>query len=223
MSFSQKILDYHFALSPDWKLPQGVEILFPYSEKETREVMQSFYEKYYADAEERVLLLGINPGRHGAGVTGIPFTDPVRLEDPCGIENEFPKRAELSSIFVYEVVQAMGGPGAFYRRFYISSLSPLGFLKEGKNYNYYDEKALQEAVEPYIIRHLRDQIDMGCRREVAFSLGKGKNFAYLKKLNEKHGFFGQVKPLPHPRWVMQYRRKKLAEFVEEYRDKLNFR
>ncbi len=221
MSFSQKILDYHFALKPDWKLPQGVEILFPYSEKETREVMQSFYEKYYDDAEERVLLLGINPGRHGAGVTGIPFTDPVRLEAPCGIENEFPKRAELSSIFVYEVVQAMGGPKAFYRRFYISSLSPLGFLKEGKNYNYYDEKALQEAVEPYIIRHLQDQIDMGCQRDVAFSMGKGKNFAYLKKLNEKHGFFGRVKALPHPRWVMQYRRKKLAEFVEEYRDKLS--
>jgi len=220
MTFAQKILDYHFSLKPDWPLPAEVELLFPYSASETRKVMQAFYRKYYPDTHERILLLGINPGRHGAGVTGIPFTDPIRLEDPCGIANEFPKRAELSSIFVYEVVQAMGGAEPFYRRYYISSLSPLGFLKDGKNYNYYDERGLQNAVEPRIIQHLRDQIAIGCKRQVAFSLGKGKNFAYLKKLNEKYRFFEEVRPLPHPRWVMQYRRKRMAEFVGEYWEKL---
>ena len=43
---------------------------------------------------------------------------------------------------------------------------------------------------------------------------------YFEKLNEEHGFFKQVLPLPHPRWVMQYRRKRLEEFVELYLEKL---
>ncbi|RMF23421.1 MAG: DUF4918 domain-containing protein, partial [Bacteroidetes bacterium] len=29
--------------------------------------------------------------------------------------------------------------------------------------------------------------------------------------------FERIVPLPHPRWVMQYRRKRLSEFVEAYR------
>ena len=43
------------------------------------------------------LILAINPGRLGAGVTNIAFTDPVHLERDCGIANDFPKREELSA------------------------------------------------------------------------------------------------------------------------------
>jgi len=37
-------------------------------------VSGKFYKKYYNDNNPRFLILGINPGRFGAGVTGIPFT-----------------------------------------------------------------------------------------------------------------------------------------------------
>ena len=30
------------------------------------------------------------------------------------------------------------------------------------------------------------------------------------------GFFERILPLPHPRWVMQYRRKRKEEFVGQY-------
>ncbi|WP_366903404.1 hypothetical protein [Hydrogenimonas sp.] len=40
------------------------------------------------------------------------------------------------------------------------------------------------------------------------SVGKGKNKAYLEKLNERCNFFDAIEALPHPRWVMQYQRKK---------------
>jgi hypothetical protein len=43
-------------------------------------ICSSFYQKYYADNKKRSLIIGINPGRFGAGVTGIPFTDPIRLK-----------------------------------------------------------------------------------------------------------------------------------------------
>jgi len=107
---ADRILDYHFQLRPDWELPEGVELLFPYDRPETRAAMTAFYQKYYDDRDGRVFLFGINPGRFGAGVTGIPFTDPVRLQADCGIPNPFRERAELSSDFVYRVVRALGGP-----------------------------------------------------------------------------------------------------------------
>ena len=46
------------------------------------------------------------------------------------------------------------------------------------------------------------------------------NYDYFKNLNDEHGFFGKVVPLPHPRWVMQYRRRRMHEFVKEYLQRL---
>ncbi|MFI5224347.1 MAG: DUF4918 domain-containing protein, partial [Nitrospirales bacterium] len=67
-----------------------------------------------------MLILGINPGRLGAGLTGIPFTDPLKLQNICGIENTLPKKAELSADFIYTMISAFGGPEAFYKKFYFS-------------------------------------------------------------------------------------------------------
>ncbi len=220
MSFAKQIIDYHFNLRPDWVIPDEIEILFPYQAPETKQAMEAFYQKFYEDQDPRILILGINPGRFGAGVTGVPFTDPIRLESDCGIPNAFHKRAELSSIFVYEMIHAMKGPAFFYKHFYISSLSPLGFVKNGKNYNYYDDKALQKAVEPHILEHLDAQLKMGCNRQVAFSMGQGKNYAFFQNINQQHQFFEEIIPLPHPRWIMQYRRKRKIEFTEVYQTRL---
>ena len=170
-----------------------------------------FYNKYFSDVNERRLILGINPGRFGAGVTGIPFTDPKILESECGINNPFPKKHELSAIFVYELIEAYGGKEIFYKDYFISSVCPLGFIKEGININYYDDKNLYKAVEKKIVSKMWDQLDIGMKRDVAFSLGKGTNYKFLKKLNEDHQFFDKVIPLPHPRWIMQYRRKSKEE------------
>lgn len=220
MSLARRILDFNRSLRPDWRLPAHVELLYPYDGEETWRAMEAFYQKYYDDGYPRIGIFGINPGRFGAGVTGVPFTDPIRLETECGISNDFDKKPELSSDFVYRIVNAWGGPEAFYRRFYITSLSPLGFTKDGKNYNYYDDKKLERAVEPYIIDNIRAQIGLGISNEVAFCMGQGQNMKYFGRLNQEHGFFRQVLPLPHPRWVMQYRRKRLEEFKSLYLEKL---
>lgn len=197
-------------------LPDGVDWLYPYEDATVRDAMRRFFQKFFSDEMPRIALWGINPGRFGAGVTGLPFTDPIRMEEECGLENDFTKRQELSSVFVYEVVNAMGGPAAFYSKFYISSICPLGFVKDGKNYNYYDSKDLTEAVMPLILRNIEKHLEMGISDQVVFSMGQGTNFKFLKKLNDKHQFFKEVKPLPHPRWVMQYRLKRKLEFVDQY-------
>lgn len=215
MTFADKILAFHKTLSPDWLLPNGVELLYPFSDPATWMVMTAFFKKYFDDQQERTLIFGINPGRFGAGITGTPFTDPKVLEEVCGIKNDFPKKNELSAIFVYSFINAFGGPESFYKKFYITSLCPLGFVKEGKNYNYYDSKELMQAVEPHIIHNIKTNLSFGCNRKKAYCLGLGKNLDYFRQLNEREQFFNEIVGLPHPRWVMQYRRKKMEEIKEE--------
>ena len=214
--FSQQVLSYHFALKTNIKLPKGIEWLMPYEDPETRRCMAAFYQKFYHDQKPRTFILGINPGRFGAGITGVPFTDPIRLKN-LGIVNSFAIKPELSSVFVYEMIDACGGPEQFYNRFYITSLSPLGFVKGGKNYNYYDDPELSKLVRPFIIQNIETQLSFGADRSRVFCLGQGKNYEYLSKLNEEHQWWESVVPLPHPRWVMQYRLKRKEEFIEQYK------
>ncbi len=198
-------------------VPDGVEWLLPLQElPETHRVFQLFLEKYYADHAPRSLVLGINPGRFGAGVTNVAFTDPVHLERECGIGSSFPKKEELSAQFVYKVIHAFGGPERFYQRFFVNSIVPFGFVKNGINYNYYDDKSLQTAMTPFAVAHLKGLLDLGMDRQICFCLGEGKNFQFLSKLNEREGLFEKVVPLPHPRFIMQYKRKKVEEYVERY-------
>lgn len=220
MSFGKNVLDFHFGLKPKRKLPGQVEWIYPYANEDTQSSMHSFFNTFYKDSNPRIFLLGINPGRFGAGVTGVPFTDPIRLENECGIKNPFSKRAELSSIFVYEVIQAMGGIRSFCQHFYITSVCPLGFVKAGKNYNYYDDKKLETAVLPFIKRNIKSQKKFGAH-PIAFSMGQGKNFKFLKNLNDKEKYFDKIIPLPHPRWVMQYKLKTKEQYIDEYVMKLN--
>ncbi len=197
-----------------------MEWLMPYADKETQSCMKAFYGQFYNDNNKRIFILGINPGRLGAGLTGVPFTDPVCLSN-LGIENTFPQKHELSSIFIHEMINACGGPAQFFKRFYISSLSPLGFIKDGKNYNYYDDANLSKIVRPFIINTIKDQLAFGCDRSKVYCLGLGKNFTYLKKLNDEFRWWEQVIPLPHPRWIMQYRLKRKEEFLELYKESLS--
>jgi hypothetical protein len=214
------ILDFYHTLRPRFSLPKGISIMNPYREATTWAVASQFYQKFYGDDRERVFIFGINPGRHGAGVTGVPFTDPLRLAEKCGIPNEWKKQAELSSEFVYAMIAGYGGVEAFYRRFYITALSPLGFVRDGKNLNYYDDKQLIKDFEPFMLRCIRRQLATMPTTDICYCMGEGENFKYFTKVNERYGFFKEIIPLPHPRWVMQYRRKRVGEFVELYLKRL---
>ena len=210
------ILSFLGRLNIDTKLPRGVEVMNPYRDAYTFSLCKLFYDKYYPDDNERTLLLGINPGRFGSGTTGISFTDPIKLETICGIPNTLIKKPELSADFIYRMIAAYGGPGIFYKSYLVSAISPLGFTKGGKNINYYDIPALQKAVTPFIIKSINQLIELGSSRERCFCIGEGKNFVFLQDQNKRHGWFKEVIPLPHPRFIMQYRRKRIDEYVSRY-------
>ena len=156
----------------------------------------------------------------GAGLTGIPFTDPVMLSDRCNIANKLNQRVEISSRFIYDMIYSYGGPKAFYARYYISALSPLGYVINGVNLNYYDLPNYKNLFESYIVTQIQKQLSLNIDRSVAYSIGKGKNYDFLCYLNKKHYFFDVLTPLPHPRWIMQYQLKKKDEYITAYLDQV---
>jgi len=216
MQFAQHILSFLRSLEFTVPLPPGIEVMHPFTDTATMEVCTIFYNKYYSDTGRRQMIVGINPGRFGGGVTGIPFTDPVRLRRACGIDNPWPPRQELSSVFVYEMIEAFGGPEAFYKRFYITAVSPLGFTKNNKNLNYYDDKTLQDGIRSFVLTCFEQQFRFGIDRSAAFCLGDGKNFQYLSRLNKEEKLFDTIVPLSHPRFIMQYKPKKKQEYIDYY-------
>jgi len=220
VSLADEILNFYFSLPKTFSPPNGVKVIFPFDNAETRRVMKTFYRKYYSDARPRTLLMGINPGRHGAGLTGVGFTDPILMEEKCGIANSLEKRSELSASFICEVVEAYGGPKAFYGDFLFSTVLPFGLLKSGKNYNYYDDKETLSYFEPLITESIAKQMAFPNIHRKIITVGQGKNLAYLQKLNKQYGFFDSIEVLPHPRWVMQYRRKEKEKYIGHYLDVL---
>ncbi len=220
MPFADKIISFLKSLELNIDLPVEIVVMKPFKDEATMQLCTQFYKKYYSDNNNRRMIIGINPGRFGGGVTGIPFTDPIRLKKECDIENSWAAKQELSSVFVYDVINAFGGAEKFYQQFYITAVSPLGFTSHGRNLNYYDDRDLQNSIKDFVVDCMNKQLEFGIDREIAFCLGDGKNYKYLSKLNEEHKFFNKIIPLSHPRFIMQYKLKKKEEYIQSYHVKL---
>lgn len=187
---------------------------------ETMTVMQQFYHKYYNDTKQRRFMIGINPSRHGAGVTGVPFTDTKRLKTVCGIEMKSAHTHEVSSVFMYDMIAAYGGAENFYRHFYINSPFPLAIIrqtKDGKwlNANYYDDASLFEMVKDFMIASLKKHISLGLDTTEVFVLGK-KNADFIRTLNSEAKLFDHLTVLEHPRFIQQYKSKEKQSYIDKY-------
>lgn len=214
-------MQFYQSLELKDRLPRGVEVMNPYTQPECFDACIKFYSKYYGDQKNRHLILGINPGRYGAGITGIPFTDPIKLETIFGIPNTLQKKPELSAEFIHAMIARYGGYQKFFSGFFINSVSPLGFVASGKNLNYYDTPELKKSLTPFIKRSIASLVDLGVHRDVVFCLGEGENYKFLRQINSSEGWFDEIVPLAHPRFIMQYRRKRMEEYVRDYVAKLD--
>jgi hypothetical protein len=215
-TWADHLLSLYGTLKPPKTLPGDIQWLYPQKDPAVMKIFETFLHKYYNDNKPRRLLLGINPGRFGAGVTGVNFTAPRQLKEICNIDHNFKPQSELSAEFIYELIGAYGGPEKFYSHFFIGSVCPLGFIKDGKNINYYDDKELLNTVQPFIIKTLERLIDFIVDNKIAIALGGEKNFKYLSSLNEQYHWFKEIVPVAHPRFIMQYRRKHKEQFIQQY-------
>jgi len=225
-TFAEKVIDFNQNLSYSGKLPEGFRVLNPYIDNpETMTVMRAFYHKYYNDFNQRKFLVGINPSRHGAGVTGVPFTDTKRLESVCGIKMESARTHEISSVFMYDMIAAYGGAPDFYSNIYVNSPFPLAIIRQSPNRewlnaNYYDDPALFEMAKDFMITSLRQHISLGLDVSEVFILGK-KNADFIRKLNQEAQLFDRLTVLEHPRYIQQYKSKEKQRFIDKYIIALN--
>ncbi|WP_312392271.1 SMUG2 DNA glycosylase family protein [Chryseobacterium sp.] len=219
-TFADQVIDFNKNLKYSGSLPDGFQVLNPYLDNpETLVVMQKFYEKYYNDSHQRKFLIGINPSRHGAGVTGVPFTDTKRLEGVCGIKMESARTHEVSSVFMYDMIEEYGGAEEFYHDVYINSPFPLAIVRETKkgsvNANYYDDKVLFNEVKDFMIESLQFHLSLNVDTSEVFILGK-KNADFISKLNKEAHLFDKMTVLEHPRYIQQYKSKEKELYIDKY-------
>lgn len=220
-NIADKVIAFNRELHYTGELPEGFQVLNPFLENpETMQVMEAFYRKYYNDKNQRRFIIGINPSRHGAGVTGVPFTDTKRLESVCGITMRSAHTHEVSSWFVYDMIEAYGGAEEFYSQFYINSPFPLAIIRKSKdgswlNANYYDDKKLFEMVKGFMVESLKKHIAIGLDTSEVFILGK-KNADFIGKLNKEEKLFERMTILEHPRYIQQYKSKEKQLYIDKY-------
>lgn len=220
-TFGDKVIDFNRQLDYKGKLPAGFQVVNPYLDNpETMVVMQEFYKKFYNDLNTRRFIIGINPSRHGAGVTGVPFTDTKRLESECGIPMHSAHTHEISSVYMYDMIKEYGGVHSFYDQFYVNSPFPLAIIQQNKesrwvNANYYDDPKLFEMVKDFMITSLKDHISLGLDTSEVYVLGK-KNEKFIQKLNQEAKLFETIKTLEHPRYIQQYKSKEKQLYLDKY-------
>jgi hypothetical protein len=220
-TFADHVINFNRHLQYSDNLPEGFKVINPFKNNpETMNVMQKFYHKYYNDTTKRKFIIGINPSRHGAGVTGIPFTDTKRLKNVCDIEMKSAHTHEVSSVFMYDMIAEYGGADDFYKHFYINSPFPLAIIRHTKNdkwlnANYYDDPKLFEMVKDFMISTLKTHIKWGLETSEVFVLGK-KNAGFVQKLNKDAQLFDRVSILEHPRYIQQYKSKEKQHYINKY-------
>ena len=220
-TFGDKVIDFNSHLDFTVKLPDNFRVINPYLDNpETMQVMQQFYHKFYHDTNQRKFIIGINPSRHGAGVTGVPFTDTKRLESSCGIKMQSAYSHEISSVFRYDMITEYGGVKDFYNQFYINSPFPLAIVRQTKNgkwlnANYYDDRTLFEMLKEFMILSLKKHINLSLDTSQVFVLGK-KNADFIDKINQEINLFDTIKVLEHPRYIQQYKSKEKQIYIDKY-------
>jgi len=220
MSFSINAIKYFCNLETPKLNTSGIELLNPYERVKVKQIVEEFYKKFYNDENDRLFMIGINPGRFGGGLTGIAFTDPAALRERCGIENNFGDRKELSSKFIYTLIEGFGGVDSFFSKVFLTALYPFAITNNGKNYNYYDARWLFDLLKNDIVENVQRQIKFGARRDFAILLGK-KNADYFSSINDEYGFFKKILVLEHPRYIMQYKLKQIDGYINKYLRAIN--
>lgn len=153
--------------------------------------IETFYKEYYSDGIPKIVLCGINPGKNGAGKTGIPFSDFESISKLIqGIDR---RDNERSATFFNEIVEHFGAK-EFYKNFYVTNISWIGYEKDGKNVNYYD---LPESVQQIIYNIFKKEMDL-IKPKYIISLGQSVQKSLNEIFDNKNIDISNY--LPHPNW-----------------------
>ena len=223
--FVEKVLLFYKYLSQvDLTLQNDYRLLNPFTGDQSefvKEITAVFYRRYYSDNKQRRIVLGSSPARRKSAIIGVPFEEINHLLEIAGFSHGKTPVSKTSSGFLYEMIEKYGGYDVYYSDFYMSFVCPLGIIKTNSkghdiNCNYYENKALKDELESFIIESLMMQLEFNIDKSVCYCIGCGENYRYLSSLNQKYHFFGSIKALEHPRYIMQYHAKQKEIFLHKY-------
>ena len=218
MTFGEKVIEFNRNLSFEGTLPPAFKLMNPFEENmETIRLMERFCNKVYADTNERVMILGKNPGHYGVGDTGVPLTDTRLLASMFGIRAKSFVEVEPSSDFFYDMINRYCGVRKFYRYFYVGSVCPIGLRKQAVSKNwlhcdYYDRAKfvkgfpLMDSLYDFIVASLKKQIAFGINTDYCYAIGKD-NARRLRVVNGKEKLFGAIITLTDPRYAIHSNRE----------------
>ena len=176
-----------------------------------------FHKKYVEPNSPKIVICGINPGRNGAGLTGIPFIDFESLSKmiPDIKENDW----EPSAKFFFSIIQEFGIE-AFYRNFHVTNISWFGFsrINKPKNVNYFDNDISTE-IATCLINKFVEEIEL---INPDYIIPLSKHVLYeLESLKKKCRIRAEIGTrLNHPSWVTTYRSNDLTSGRQKYVDTL---
>ncbi len=173
-----------------------------------RPIAEQFWQQYVPEPLPQTVIVGLNPGRLGAGLTGIPLLDFRSLANLLP-DTQLPRNeTEPSANFFHRVVQNIGAE-KFYREFYVSNVSAVGYVRDNKNCNYPD---LPDAAQRIIEQRFLDEMAVLAPKRI-IALGREVE-ATVQRLFS--GGSVTISHLPHPSWIMTYRLREAQSWVRRY-------
>lgn len=139
-----------------------------------------FHKKYVQPNSPKIVMCGINPGRRGAGITGIPFIDTNSLSRMLpGISNP---KSEKSAKFFFSIIEEFG-INEFYKNVHVTNMSWFGFYKldNGTNVNY---NSLPEEIQNILIDKFVEEMNF-IKPDVIIPIGDIVNWELLYNLKVK--------------------------------------
>lgn len=227
MTTSDELNDFNRSLDFKGKLPKDFKILNPFKDSPSaQKASKEFNDKFYSDSNQRRMILGVCPGRFGAGFTGVPLTDTHRLKDVCKINWPDNDSYEPSSVFFYDVIDAYGGPEKFYQDFYVNAVCPLGLVTLSEKHNwvnasYYENAEIKTIMDPFIQDTMKQQVSFNIKKDLVICLGKSDNYDYLKSLNSQNKYFEKVEAIEHPRYIEEYKKMDKPKYIDKYLELLS--
>jgi hypothetical protein len=164
-------------------------------------LIEAFYDKYYVDNEPRIVLCGINPGRNGAGKTGVPFLDFHSLSRL--LPNIIDKDKELSAQFIFELISHFG-PEKFFKHVYLTNISWFGFANLKGNVNYYD---LDTDLQDMFTNGFVEEMEL-VRPSTIIPLSKRVESTLRYMKNQNRLPFPISQPLGHPYYFSNFKSRR---------------
>ena len=221
--FFEKILDNHQKFYKEITVGENKHIIESLSRGsislldgfiENIDIVNEFYKiVYQKNNVNRIVLCGINPGRNGAGKTGVPFIDNLSLSKILSKIEE--RDSEPSAQFVWSVISKFNNFNEFFDSVYLTNISWLGFTKNGNNYQYYELE--NELRVEFIKGFVQEMNIVKPYAIIPLSIDVNKDINILKNKYNKN--WNVINRLNHPSWC-SFNTERANEWCNRYYEEI---